>query len=334
MRDVKISVVIPVYNATKYLRECLDSVLAQKFDDYEVVCVNDGSTDDSLVLLQQYQKENSQIKIIDQANQGVCTARNNGIAQAQGKYIFLMDNDDTLIGTDCFKSVYTKAEEHKLDILCFNYSFSHAVDILKCPTDIVYAGEKILCSGRVNVMPWNKLYKKELLACQSCGFKDGIQGGCEDDELTLRVFMKAERVMHIKDVFYAYRTDNLDAVTSQKTSMKNVLGFKAVLETLVVLIQENQGKKINTYFKRRIFFYLGELYHAALLVVEKDEALQIYSEKKARFLLQGIDLSIVDIEEKFIEYIYIKKESKKAHKVLNFKRKVAKFYIRSIMHKC
>lgn len=334
MKDVKISVIIPVYNATKFLGECLDSVLAQTFNAYEIVCVNDGSTDDSLALLQEYQKSHSQIKIIDQKNQGVCTARNTGIANAEGKYIFLMDNDDTLIGRNCFEKVYSKAEEHQLDILCFNYSFSHAVDILKCPADVLFKGEEILCSGRVNVMPWNKLYKKELLACQACGFKDGIQGGCEDDELTLRVFMKAERVMHIKDVFYAYRTDNMDAVTSQKTSMKNVLGFKAALETLATLMQEHQDKKINTFFKRRVLFYLGELCHAALVVEEKDVALKIYQDQKEQFSFQGIDLKIIDVEEKYIENIYIKGDSKKEHRLLTLKRKLAKFYIRSIMHKC
>jgi len=225
MSKIAISVVIPVYNATKFLGECLDSVLAQKFDAYEIVCVNDGSTDDSLALLKKYQKDNVQIKIIDQKNQGVCTARNTGIAHAQGKYIFLMDNDDTLIGTECFEKVYTTAQEHQLDILCFNYSFSHAVDILKCPADILFKGEEILCSGRVNVMPWNKLYKKELLECEDCGFKDGIQGGCEDDELTLRVFMKAKRVMQTFANGAVQAAIWLNSKNNGFYSMKNVLGF-------------------------------------------------------------------------------------------------------------
>ena len=334
MSNIKISVIIPVYNATKFLGECLDSVLSQTFDDYEIVCVNDGSTDSSLEMLKAYQAKSSKIKIVDQVNQGVCTARNNGIASAAGKYIFLMDNDDTLMEDTCFEVLHEKAEKNSLDILCFNYSFSHGVDILKCPTDRLFVGEDLLCSGRVNVMPWNKLYRKELLACEYCGFQDGIQGGCEDDELTLRVFMKAKRVMHIKDVFYAYRTDNVDAVTSQKTSMKNVLGFKAVLETLQKLLVEHKRKKITTFFKRRVFFYLSELYHAAKVVDEKKEAEAIYTKMKSGFTFTTLEEAIVTSEEEYIEKIYVLKESKKNQRILNLKRKLAKFYIRSIMHKC
>ena len=334
MNDVKISVIIPVYNATKFLGECLDSVLSQTFEDYEIVCVNDGSTDSSLEMLKVYQAKSTKIKIVDQVNQGVCTARNNGIANASGKYIFLMDNDDTLIEDNCFEVLYEKAEKNNLDILCFNYSFSHAVDILKCPTERLFVGEDLLCSGRVNVMPWNKLYLRELLECDNCGFQDGIQGGCEDDELTLRVFMKAKRVMHIKDVFYAYRTDNMDAVTSQKTSMKNVLGAKAVLETLQKLLVEHKGKTITTFFKRRVFFYLSELYHAAKVVDEKVEAEEIYTEIKSGFTFSSLEEVMIGVEEEYIEKIYVFGDSKKEYNFLNIKRKLAKFYIRSIMHKC
>jgi len=334
MSDVKISVIIPVYNATKFLGDCLDSVLSQTFEDYEIVCVNDGSTDNSMEILQAYQQKSPKIKIVDQVNQGVCTARNNGIANSIGKYIFLMDNDDTLLADNCFSTLYEKAEVNELDILCFNYTFSHTVDILKCPTDKLFTGEALLCSGRVNVMPWNKLYRRELLECEECGFQDGIQGGCEDDELTLRVFMKAKRVMHIQDVFYAYRTDNMDAVTSQKTSMKNVLGFKAVLKTLQKLLEEYKDKEISTFFKRRIFFYLSELYYAAKVVDEKVEAEKIYIEMKSGFSFSRLEEEMIKVEEEYIDKIYIMGDSKKEHKLLTLKRRLAKFYLRSIMHKC
>ena len=134
--------------------------------------------------------------------------------------------------------------------------------------------------------------------------------------------------------FYAYRTDNADAVTSQPVSMKNVLGYKAVLETLYALTEQYRGHKITSFFKRRVFFYLSELYYASLVVEEKEAAQKIYVALKERFTFSSFDLKLIDIEEQYIEKIRVLGESKKAHFRLNLMRKAAKFYIRTIMHRC
>ena len=94
----KISVIIPVYNTEKYLSECLDSVLKQTFTDIEVICVNDGSSDNSAKILEQYAARDKRIHIINQKNSGVVTARNNGIKNAQSDLIFPLDGDDFIIG--------------------------------------------------------------------------------------------------------------------------------------------------------------------------------------------------------------------------------------------
>ena len=99
---VKISVVIPVYNVEKYLEQCLDSVIAQSFEDIEVICVNDGSTDSSLEILKRYADNDSRIKIISQKNKGAGAARNVGIENAAGEYVYFMDSDDYL-NSDAFE---------------------------------------------------------------------------------------------------------------------------------------------------------------------------------------------------------------------------------------
>lgn len=93
---VKISVIIPVYNVEKYLKECLESVINQTFRDIEIICVNDGSTDKSLEILEEYEKKDSRINIISQINQGIGSARNTGINHAKGEYIYFADSDDYL----------------------------------------------------------------------------------------------------------------------------------------------------------------------------------------------------------------------------------------------
>ena len=92
----KVSVVIPIYNAEKYLKECLDSVAGQSLREIEIICVNDGSSDGSAVILQEYAKSDERVRIFEQKNQGASSARNHGIRNACGEYLYFMDSDDIL----------------------------------------------------------------------------------------------------------------------------------------------------------------------------------------------------------------------------------------------
>ena len=90
----KISVIVPVYNVEQYLRICLDSILAQTFQDFEIICINDGSTDNSLKILEEYKQLDDRLVILTQTQSGAAIARNNGIKQAKGEYIQFLDSDD------------------------------------------------------------------------------------------------------------------------------------------------------------------------------------------------------------------------------------------------
>ena len=113
----KISIIIPVYNAETYLYRCLASVISQTLSDIEVICVNDGSTDNSLSILYEYQKKDKRFKVITQNNMGLSCARNNALKYAQGKYIGFVDADDT-IEKDFYLLLYNNAERYKAEIAC------------------------------------------------------------------------------------------------------------------------------------------------------------------------------------------------------------------------
>lgn len=113
---VKVSVIIPVYNMEKYIRQCMDSVIGQTLDDIEIFCINDGSVDSSLQILQQYQQEDERVTIVDQKNQGVARARNTGIRQAKGKYVIFMDPDDWYPSDGVLEMLYEAAEQHQVNI--------------------------------------------------------------------------------------------------------------------------------------------------------------------------------------------------------------------------
>src|SRR5690606_37960744 len=120
---MKLSVIIPVYNVEKYVAQCLDSVLDQNFEpnDYEIIVVNDGSTDGSLAIVQDYANKHKHIKLIDKKNGGVGSARNCGMDHAQGKYIYFIDSDDYLI-PNCLNVLVDTCERHKLDVLTFLFT--------------------------------------------------------------------------------------------------------------------------------------------------------------------------------------------------------------------
>jgi len=115
----KLSVIMPVYNVGKYLPMCLDSIICQTLDDIEVICVNDGSTDESLSVLQEYKEKDNRIVIIDKKNEGSGVARNTALAIAQGEYIYFVDGDDWLDNNSVLKMLYEKAVADELDILIF-----------------------------------------------------------------------------------------------------------------------------------------------------------------------------------------------------------------------
>ena len=116
---MKISIIIPVYNVEKYLEKCLNSVLNQTFTDYEVICVNDGSTDGSLTILRDYEKQFKNLIVIDTENGGTASARNIGLENAKGEYIWFVDSDDW-IEENSLQILDSQLKNEKPDVLCFN----------------------------------------------------------------------------------------------------------------------------------------------------------------------------------------------------------------------
>ena len=119
MSNIKISVIVPVYNVEKYLHQCIDSILAQTLKDIEIICINDGSTDSSLEILKEYAKIDNRIIIINKENQGVATARNDGIRMAKGEYITFLDSDDWF-ELNALELIYNKIKNTNTDILVYN----------------------------------------------------------------------------------------------------------------------------------------------------------------------------------------------------------------------
>ena len=117
--NIKISVIVPVYNVEKYLLECLDSIINQTLKEIEIICVNDGSTDNSLSILKEYASKDNRIILIDKENEGLGYTRKVGLDNATGKYILFCDSDDFYSELTAFEELYNYIEKVKVDVVIF-----------------------------------------------------------------------------------------------------------------------------------------------------------------------------------------------------------------------
>lgn len=260
---VKISIIIPVYNVEKYLRQCLDSLIGQTLKDIEIVCVNDGSKDNSLEILREYKNKDSRIVIIDQINQGVSVARNNALKIAKGEYIGFVDSDDW-VDADFFEKLYYSAIKNDCDIavggIAWNFT-SGELDFI----DLKFKKSKIF-----NKTPdkykitrvakaayiWNKIYKKELFEKLKLEFEPGI---CYEDMMFSHIILhESEKLVTVPNTFYHYRANPLSLVHNDTPEKK--LDFKNEILKTIDYVKKNKIKvNIAKYYPQntKVIKFLG-----------------------------------------------------------------------------
>ena len=211
----KVSVIIPVYNVEKYLRECLDSVINQTLKDIEIICVNDGSTDNSLEILREYEKQDSRIKIIDKKNEGAGAARNLGLKSAHGEYIIFFDSDDYMDIT-ALEKLYQNITDTNADIsICKSYEFhdgeenkrvmDYAIKNQLIDNKSVFSPQEVnkyifqFCIG----WPWDKLYRREFVLKNGLLFQNLHHSN--DTRFVLLSLACANKISIIKDCLVNHR---------------------------------------------------------------------------------------------------------------------------------
>lgn len=207
-----ISVVIPAYNAQAYIAACLDSLLRQEFSDMEIIVVNDGSKDDTLKIVQGYQKRHPDlIRIIDQENKGMSGARNAGIDLAEGRYITFIDSDDT-IEPGMYPAMMEKAKERDFDVVTCGVNILYPHKNVRIDAGVLQdchtkADVKSIMNTWYQVV-WNKFYKRELL--QDIRFKEGVW--YEDVEFLYRLIPEI-RSIGVVDGYYCNYIQRENSIT-------------------------------------------------------------------------------------------------------------------------
>ena len=258
---IKVSVIITIYNVEKYIDMCLKSITKQTLKDIEIICVNDGTTDNSMRIVNKYAKKDSRIKIINQKNSGQGKARNNGIKKAKGKYTYFIDSDDSL-KPNALELLYNKLENDNLDTLFFDAESIYENDKLKKEKNIydeyykrkfdyssVYTGQELFKefdkNGEYRTSPCLQINKTSFLKDNNIVFLEGIIH--EDEYFTLMVCLLAKRASHLKKSLYIRLVRPESVMTSSKGLQRSYGYIKTISEISDKILEYSTEDSIETF---------------------------------------------------------------------------------------
>ena len=245
---MKISIVIPVYNSEKYIARCLDSILCQTYKDFEVICVNDGSKDNSLDILNEYKKKDKRVVVISKDNEGIAKTRNLGIKKASGKYLMFIDNDD-YIEKDYLERYIKEVENNDYDLVIGGFQ---RITEDKKILDKRYV--KDTKWGRfIVVAPWAKLYKRDFIVKNKIEFLD--YGIGEDIYFYIQVLDKASSIKSIDYVGYNWFFNTKSVSNTDHVGINEKVDVLTLVEKVKSLKIKNIDKNIIDYFYTRLIIY-------------------------------------------------------------------------------
>ena len=342
----EVSVIIPVYNVEKYLAKCLDSVINQTLKDIEIICINDGSTDGSLKILQDYAKKDDRIKVINQENMGQGSARNKGLDIAVGKYCYFVDSDDwielntieklvKIISENDVDAVVHGANVIAEDDFCLQVAednqewfkdYSKNNGIHEIPLEI---------SHKIASVAWDKLYKTDIINKYHCRFPERL---INEDEAFLWIYMlHCRNYYYLNDRLYNYlrRADSTMATRDNSPKVLDILEIEKIIYNTVKEhknIKDYQKYLTKLYVKdiKDLFSRMPKQYRKVAFRKIKEYYQTTNHDKKV--LKIYLKLKIKPIF-KFFEHLFsLKNSSDKKHKIitifglkLKFKRKKKNF---------
>jgi glycosyltransferase involved in cell wall biosynthesis len=271
---VKFSVIVPIYNVEKYIRKCLETIEAQTFRDFEVICVDDCGSDNSMKIAEEFAQRNPNFKIVKhEENRGLSAARNTGIKLAQGEFLVFIDSDD-YIDTSLLQKVSDAFDTHDVDSVWYNAKICFertGEQILMLRDRLPFSGEINLNSEnitRFSDYAWNKVFRASKLKELNMEFAEGLF--FEDSEFYFRVFTQIKKVYYIKDPLYYYQSRENSIVTSSEKDELKFYHLFLIIENLYAYYKENN---------------LFDEYKRVLLKIFSDRVISVKVKKKRDFII-------------------------------------------------
>ena len=236
-----ISVIIPVYNVEQYLNRCVDSVINQTYKNLEIILIDDGSTDNSGKICDEYALKDNRIKIVHKQNAGVSSARNEGLKIAKGDYVGFVDSDD-YIEKDMYEVLHNSLIENKTEISCCDFFAFNKKENKYVPcfdttiNGVLSINETLNTKSGHGGNLWSKLYSKKVIS--DIRFNENLSFG-EDYMFVMNAFFKAKRIAFSKDAKYYYYY-NVNSVTRRQFFKKEYLKYIELYDNLVKYCKENK----------------------------------------------------------------------------------------------
>lgn len=287
-----ISIIIPIYNAEQYLHRCVDSIIAQTYKDFEIILVNDGSTDQSGEICDEYASKDKRVRVFHKKNGGVSSARNIGLDAAKGEWITFSDSDDWL-EPDAFAYYNSKVEELDFDyMLCGHYhndspkyfSENRIIDVVDCLRN--YDCDKL----------WNGLYNKSIIQKNGIYFNEDIT--LEEDRLfNYKYFRHCHKVFISAKFFYHYYWGNTNSLSFKGFNIDNHLKCQILLYRELCHI--DKIKADGDFIKR----YKGVVWHQISLNLPRKSVLEGYDKVRSEKLLPNN--ALLKYKILFLSYYYV-----------------------------
>lgn len=247
------SVVVPIYNVKNYLDECIDGIIRQSFKDYEIILVDDGSTDGSAEACDEWKNKYDSIKVIHKPNGGLSDARNVGANQAEGEYLVFLDSDDYWNDEFFLEKIYDMTHMSNLDLVVFGYKkvINEKELSIYTPQSESKTIEELVLAGEFNICAWDKVVRRDLISSNNIAFRKGVFS--EDMEWCSLLYKCVESVAVLPEAPHSYR--QRDGSITKRISEKNisdvVYNFERCLEIKTELSQE-KGAIFDYYLSKNI----------------------------------------------------------------------------------
>lgn len=229
MKNPKVSILVPICNVERYLRECLNSLVNQTLRDIEIICINDGSSDSSLSIICEYERRDERIVVIDKPNSGYGDSMNKGLELARGEYVGIVESDD-FASLNMFETLYTEAVKNDLDVVRSNYYAHRSGEDPSCD----YLVENLAACGSYDKVfhpidnprvfmcqpaIWTSIYKKSMLDKEEVRFLPTPGASFQDTAFYFKAFYAADRVELLKDGYLHYRIDNANSSVKNQNKL-------------------------------------------------------------------------------------------------------------------
>ncbi|WP_077072196.1 glycosyltransferase [Mailhella massiliensis] len=304
-RNIDISVIIAVYNCKDFIRQCLDSLIKQTVSNFEIICVDDGSTDNTLNILREYEKKYDFISVYTQKNQYAGVARNTGMSYAKGNYLLFLDSDD-FFEPQMLEVIYNRAKETNADIVVFNAQEYNMKDNIFQPckfpvspelfpdknvSSYIDFGEKLFQAN--SCLAWNKLIKYSFI--KKVGVKFGNTKSSNDTVFIYSLLAQAEKISLVNEILVNYRTNNPNSLQRSKSSSWEsiCLAFFNLKKELIKLgVYESQKRTYVNKSLQACMYYINTI----------DDKTKI----KMKCSLKNKYFKLLDIDDYGKNYIYNK----------------------------